>query len=173
MVIDIRIIPEGHSEVSQETDLGDLKKDLPPLCGKISGSAAIDRMGTDLYIHLQFHGTFELECSRCVEGFRFPVDGDIRAIAKERAGKHSPEGEVDLESIDIFYDNRDLTLDLNSLIYEEIMIALPLKPLCSESCKGLEKYTVGASSFEKGADGKKEVDPRWDALKKLQIQKGF
>jgi uncharacterized protein len=171
MVIDIRTIPEGHSVLSQETGLGTFKDDLPLLCGKISCNAAIDRTGQVFYIHLQFHCIYKLECSRCLEPFSFPVDGDLRVVVKEQLGKHRPaheeEGE---EAVDYFYDSRDLTLDLSPSIYEEIMIAFPLKPLCSENCKGFEIYKDTTASAKQNAQGKTEVDPRWAALKKLKKQ---
>jgi uncharacterized protein len=168
MVIDIRTIPEGHSVVSRETDLGGLKNDLSGLCGKISASAAIDRTGSDLYVHLQFRCTYKLECSRCLEFFNFPVEGDLRIVAREQAGKHGVEiPEEAREPADCFYDSRDPVLDLTPSIYEEIMVAFPLKPLCSENCKGLEKYIDIAISGERE---KKEIDPRWAALRKLKKQ---
>jgi uncharacterized protein len=169
MVIDIRTIPEGHSELVQETDLGAFKDDLPLLCGTISCNAAIDRNGPDLYIHLQFHCMYELECSRCLEPISFPVDGDARVVVKELPGKHGAAHEEE-ESVDYFYDSRNLTLDLSPSIYEEIMIAFPLKPICSESCKGFDIYKDTAASAKQNVQEKTEVDPRWAALKKLKKQ---
>jgi uncharacterized protein len=170
MVIDIRTIPEGHSALSQETDLGTFKDDLPLLCGKISCNAAIDRTGPVLAIHLQFHCMYELECSRCLAPFSFPVDGDLRVVVKEQAGKHGVafEEEDGEAPVDYFYDSRNLTIDLSPSIYEEIMVAFPLQPLCSETCKGFEKYTNAATSGERNTKDPPEVDPRWEALKKLK-----
>ena len=169
MVIDIRTIPEGHSELSQETDLETFRDDLPLLCGKISCNAAIDRTGPVLYFHLQFHCMYKLECSRCLEPFSFPVDGDLRIVVKEQPGKHGAAGEEE-DAVDYFYDSRNFTLDLNPSIYEEIMIAFPLQPLCSESCKGFEIYTDTTTSAIRNVREKTEVDPRWAALKKLKKQ---
>lgn len=169
MVIDIRTIPEGHSELFQETDLGTFKDDLPLLCGKISCKAAIDRTGPVLYIHLQFHCMYELECSRCLKPFSFPVDGDLRVVVKEQPGKHSAAHEED-DAVDYFYDSRNFTLDLSPSIYEEIMVTFPLQPLCSESCRGFEIYTDTAASAKQNVQEKTEVDPRWAALGKLKKQ---
>jgi uncharacterized protein len=169
MVIDIRTIPEGHSELSQETGLETYKDELPSLCGKILCNAAIDRTGPVLAIHLQFYCTYELECSRCVKPFNFPVDGDVWIVVKEKPGKHGvafeEEGE---ESVDYFYDSRNFTLDITPSIYEEIMIAFPLQPLCSENCRGFEAFPDPATSGKLNAKDKKEVDPRWEVLKRLK-----
>ena len=168
MVIDIRTIPEGHSILSRETDLGELQNDLPEVCGKILSKAAIDRSGSDLYIHLQFHCSYKLECSRCLEPIYFPVDGDLRVTVKEQAGKHGPVS--DDESIDYFYDSRNFNVDLGPSIYEEISVSFPLKPLCSENCRGVEKFAEATAPADRKAGEKKEIDPRWAALKNLKKQ---
>ena len=167
MIIDIRTIPPGHSELSQSTDLDALKEDLPPFSKKISCRAQIDHSGADLFIHLQFDGVFDLECSRCLKHFKCPIKGDLRLIVKEQPGKFGPV--LDDESVDFYYDSRHPQVDLSPAIYDEIMTALPLKPLCSDDCKGIELHdkqiTVG---FEDQPKKKDEIDPRWEALKKLK-----
>jgi uncharacterized protein len=170
MVIDIRAIPEGHSELSRETDLGTFKDELPLLCGKVSCNAAIDRTDPLLAIHLKFHCIYELRCSRCLEPFCFPVDGDVRIVIQEQQGRYGVvfEKEEGEESVDYIYDSRNLTLDLTPSIYEEIMVAFPLKPLCSETCKGIDNYTDTAISRQSSIKDAIEVDPRWEGLKKLK-----
>jgi uncharacterized protein len=165
MVIDIRTIPEGHSVLSQETDLGTLKNDLPLLCGTISCNAEVDRNGPAIYIHLRFHCTYELECSRCLEPFCFPIDGDMRVVVKEQEGKHSGDAN---EDYDYSYNNRDFIIDISPSIYEEIMIDFPLKPLCSENCRGFENNTNTRLSAQQKAADTMEIDPRWAVLKKLK-----
>lgn len=158
MVLDIRTIPAGRSSVRQTADLDDYKTDLPDFSEKISCEAAIDRSGEVLYVHLRFNGTFMLECSRCCALFAYPLSGELRLVVKEQPGKFGPA--ADDESADFYYDSRHLDVDLGPAIYEEIMTSLPLKPLCSEECKGI--------ALENAGGGKTEIDPRWEALKKLK-----
>jgi uncharacterized protein len=79
----------------------------------------------------------ELVCSRCLEPFRLPVDGpfDIRYLPASEA---SAEAEREIEEEDLetsFY--RDDQIDLNELLREQFYLALPMKPLCRDDCKGL------------------------------------
>jgi uncharacterized protein len=159
MVLDIRTIPPGHSAVTQETGLEAYEADLPPLSGKISCEADIDRMGEFLYVHLRFKGELSLECSRCVGIFAYPVSGALRLVVKEQPGRYGPS--QDDETVDFFYDSRHSDVDLGPAIYEEIMTTLPIKPLCSEECKGIEFKSAGSK--------KEEIDPRWEALKKIKL----
>jgi uncharacterized protein len=159
MVLDVRAIPSGHSVVSQITGLDAFKDDLPPLSGKVLCEAVIDRMGQLLHVQLLFSGALSLECSRCVGVFAFPVAGTLRLVVKEVPGRYGPS--QDDESVDFYFDSRHPDVDLGSAIYEEIMTTIPIKPLCSEECKGIEI---------KGAAGgpKEEFDPRWEVLRKIR-----
>jgi len=79
----------------------------------------------------------ELECGRCLEPFVVPVDStfELRYVA---AAANAGEGEREVAEDDLttaFY--KDEQLDLGELMHEQFMLALPMKPLCSESCKGL------------------------------------
>jgi len=79
----------------------------------------------------------ELLCSRCLEPFRMPVDSsfDLRFLpATEMTADEEREvQEADLETS--YY--RDDQIDLNELLREQFYLALPMKPLCAEGCKGL------------------------------------
>src|SRR5688572_6534465 len=83
----------------------------------------------------------ELDCSRCLEPFKLPVDRefDLRFLP---AGAAEPETdddeETEVEDDDVaitFY--RDEQIDLNELLREQFYLALPMKPLCSAGCKGI------------------------------------
>jgi uncharacterized protein len=83
----------------------------------------------------------ELACSRCLEPYVLPVDRafDLRYLP---AGAAEPEkdddDEAEVEDDDVamtFY--RDEQIDLNELLREQFYLALPMKPLCSEGCKGI------------------------------------
>jgi uncharacterized protein len=79
----------------------------------------------------------ELPCSRCLEPFRLPVDAaiDVRYFP---ASELSSEGERELseEDVDVSY-YRDDQIDLTELLREQFYLALPMKPLCREECRGL------------------------------------
>ena len=79
----------------------------------------------------------ELGCSRCLEPFTLPVDAtfDLRYLP---SSEMSTEAERELQDEDVetsYY--RDDQIDLNELMREQFYLALPMKPLCWEDCKGL------------------------------------
>jgi uncharacterized protein len=79
----------------------------------------------------------ELPCSRCLEPFRLPVDRsfDLRYLPQSEASTE-PESEVAEEDLETSFYRGD-QIDLNELLREQFYLALPMKPLCREECKGL------------------------------------
>jgi uncharacterized protein len=81
--------------------------------------------------------TLEQSCSRCLEPFRQTVDSafDVRYLPQsENIGRDEREVEED-DLSDAFY--RDEQIDLRQLMEEQFYLALPMKPLCRDDCKGL------------------------------------
>jgi len=113
------------------------------------------------------NGELELMCGRCLEPFSMPVAGsfDLRYVPRtENAGEGEREvGEDDLATA--FYD--DDRIDLSELIAEQFHLALPMKPLCAEVCKGLcPQCGTNLNTGTCSCDSKWE-DPRLAALKAL------
>jgi uncharacterized protein len=80
---------------------------------------------------------FGLECGRCLEPFEMPFDAtfDLRYVPQEQ---NAGEGEREIAEDDLttaFY--REGMLDIIDLLREQFQLALPMKPLCAEGCRGL------------------------------------
>ena len=112
-------------------------------------------------------GELELTCGRCLEPFTLPVAGafDLRYVPRaENVGEGEREvGEDDLTTA--FYD--DDQIDLSELIAEQFHLALPMKPLCSEGCKGLCPHCGTNLNTGTCSCSEKWEDPRLAALKSL------
>jgi uncharacterized protein len=163
MVIDVRLVPEGRSVMEQETALSEYSGDLPPFISPLLCRAELDRMDGVIVVSLRFDGEFEVECARCLKPVGAAVGGDMRLVLKEMPGKHGPA--LDDESADFFFDAVDSLADLGPALYDEIMISLPMMPLCSEGCAGAWVASEEAPAAE---GGEREVDPRWAGLLKLK-----
>jgi uncharacterized protein len=112
-------------------------------------------------------GELELTCGRCLEPFTLPVasDFDLRYVPRtENVGEAESEvGEDDLTTA--FYD--DDQIDLSGLVSEQFHLALPMKPLCSENCRGLCPH-CGTNLNTGSCDCRSTwEDPRLAALKAL------
>ena len=108
----------------------------------------------------------ELGCSRCLEPFQLPVDAsfDVRYLPQsENAGAEREVEEDDLS--DGFY--RDEQIDLGQLMEEQFYLALPMKPLCRDDCKGLCPYCGTNLNLEHCECQVRWEDPRLAGLKAL------
>ena len=114
-----------------------------------------------------FRTLLELDCSRCVEPFLVPVEAsfDLRYLPQAaNAGEGEREvGEEDLATA--YY--RDGVLDVVELLREQLQLALPMKPLHDESCRGLCPVCGGNLNRTDCGHSPKWEDPRLAALKGL------
>ena len=112
----------------------------------------------------------ELDCSRCVEPFTLPVDRDfdLRYLPSTAAEpvKEDEDAEIEVDDVSMtFY--RDEQIDLDELLREQFYLALPMKPLCSEACKGICPQ-CGTNRNTAPCDCNPQwEDPRLAGLKKL------
>lgn len=81
----------------------------------------------------------ELECSRCLKKFKRPL---VTKVEEEYVRDPLPtpqkkSKELELKPEDFVYPiGPDNSLDLGETIRQNLMLALPIKTLCREACKG-------------------------------------
>jgi uncharacterized protein len=126
----------------------------------------VDRQDVGRYrVNGHLSSELELTCSRCLEPFTLPVTTsfDLRYVPRTQ---NVGEGEQEVEEDDLttaFYS--DDRIDLGELITEQFQLALPMKPLCSDDCRGLcpqcgTNLNTGSCNCDR-----QWVDPRLAALK--------
>ncbi|MEW6619941.1 MAG: DUF177 domain-containing protein [bacterium] len=79
-----------------------------------------------------------LQCSRCLEDFNFKLNRDFKIDLYETKCEKTEDygGELQVEDIErIFY--RQDNINLMEQIREQIILSLPIKPICQENCQGL------------------------------------
>lgn len=116
------------------------------------------------------HVTAELKmaCSRCLKPVGFGVDKDVDL-------EYWPDPKVEKEEeISLSYDElsigfyRDDQLDLSGVISEQIVLEIPMKPVCDEACQGLCPQCGADLNETVCACEPVTSDPRWDALLDLR-----
>ncbi|MBA4418395.1 MAG: hypothetical protein C0392_10875 [Syntrophus sp. (in: bacteria)] len=97
----------------------------------------VKKIGDVIVIRGSIGCTLSLICGKCLEEFLFPVDAflDIELVPITLMPSAS-EIELKGEELDVNYYEGD-EIDPDPFVYEEIMLSIPLKLVCRESCKGL------------------------------------
>ncbi len=127
--------------------------------GTIVCHAEIEKFQFQIFLHVKYACTVHQECSRCLKIFKCPVQGTCDIILQD---KNAPQ-DLGTDEVDYYFSDRDTSIDIRQSLYDEAMINLSIKPLCSEKCRGVEGFITDTRD-EKG----KAVDPRWEALRKLK-----
>ena len=134
--------------------------------GRVHVSLAIRKQSG--FFELLFHseGTVIIPCDRCLDEMSQSIDADNRLIVKL--------GAVNSEEDDIITVSEDEgILDLSWIIYEFIVLAIPIKHVhapgkCNPAMSHvLEELSADRSSDEESAQ---PLDPRWSKLAELNIK---
>lgn len=123
--------------------------------------------GGDGEIRVKGHLAVEMEadCDRCLEPARFPVDSDFELFyTPVTEGPVNEEVALDSSEAEIgFYEGDGI--ELNDVLREYVLLALPMQRVCREDCKGICP-TCGQNRNLKDCDCQAvPQDDRWAALK--------
>ena len=117
----------------------------------------------------------QLECGRCLEPFEIAIDNpfELRYVPHVDAaadGEEGAERQVAEDDLTTAFYKED-SIDLGELMHEQFVLALPMKPLCAETCRGLCVHCGTNLNKETCACAPQWTDPRLAALKGLLDRK--
>ncbi len=94
----------------------------------------IERTGEEYLLRGDLKGSVVTTCARCLEPATLPLDVPVIVTYAET---EAPAGkEEDAEDEDIL-PIEDGVIDVGSEIRDELLLALPMRPLCREDCAGI------------------------------------
>jgi len=107
--------------------------------GNLDWAASAERAGAEIRITGKLDATVELACSRCLEPARVQVSKPFDLFFRERdEAMFDEDEEVELHEKDTrtaFFTGTKLAI--GDILREQILLALPMKILCTVDCKGL------------------------------------
>jgi len=138
MQLDVARIREPHLRVERTEDPSAFAgQDAYRVAAPVQLVLDIQKDKDKLRLRGRVRATIHVECSRCLEPLPVPVDGQFDLLyLPESAAPEGPEQELADEDVDTAY-YRDGIIDLAELVREQLYLALPMKPLCREDCRGL------------------------------------
>jgi uncharacterized protein len=93
------------------------------------------RAGLDLFFQGSLRGEIVGTCARCLEEYPFPLDRRFRFVLTPRVAAVDDSEAAEKDIARTTYEGDEV--DLTPLVYEEALLALPTRPLCAETCRGL------------------------------------
>lgn len=132
-------------------------------------SLQVDRDGDVVYVRGSLEARVPLVCSRCLEPFDMTVEPavDTRLLpAVTERGEDVLERELGVDDLETdVYDHG--VLEVGRVVETETSLAVPMKPLCQEGCRGLCPVCGGNRNLTPCACEVSAPDPRWAPLSKL------
>lgn len=140
-----------------ESSLGNYlitKKDFPKLTVASTGSKKYLVTGSGCV-------TLAIPCGRCLEDVEYEIAIEIERDLDFNLPEGSDERIEEMNYINGYH------LDVDQLVYSEILLNLPFRVLCKEECKGL--CFVCGHNLNKGECGcnREQLDPRMSVIQDI------
>jgi uncharacterized protein len=138
--------------------------------GPLDWAVSAERAGTEIRITGTLDTTLEIMCSRCLEPARIRVSKPFDLFFRERDELMFDEDqEIELHEQDTrtaFFTGKKLAI--GDILREQILLALPMKALCTIDCKGL--CPTCGTNLNSGSCGcpKEEFSPHMDSLLEIK-----
>jgi len=123
------------------------------------------KSGHDVVVHGTLDAKLTVPCARCLEPFTLPVHSDLSVLyvpaSKSKTDAETGETELgldDAEADTLPYDGETVVLD--DLTRDELVLGVPMIPLCSEGCPGMSPAPQPRPEAGAKSPPEKEIDPR-------------
>jgi DUF177 domain-containing protein len=106
------------------------------------------------------------DCDRCMEPARFPIDGDFELFYRPISEDLGEETVIDESEAELgFYEGNGI--ELNDVLREYVLLALPMQRVCRPDCQGICPVCGQNRNQQLCACHTESADDRWEALKNL------
>jgi len=129
----------------------------------------VRRKGKEVELRGKLDAKLEAPCARCLQPVEIPISAEfterfVRAVSWAAEEQHElHEDDLNLA----VFDGEGIELD--DLVREEFLLAVPAAVLCREDCKGLCPICGVDKNLNDCQCESNEVDSRWQKLKELQM----
>ena len=136
---------------------------------QVEGEVTLTRTNRSILVNGQLRTALEVACGRCLTHFTYPLALHIEeeyfpSTDMVSGAPLPPPDEPGSFTIDEHH-----TIDLTEALRQYALLAVPMKPLCTEDCAGLcpdcgQNLNRGNCNCRPD-----EIDPRWTVLKQANL----
>jgi uncharacterized protein len=164
MKIIVSDIPEEG--LAQEMDLMLSIENNEPV-ESVHISLRVNKYGKRVMLDGDAGVSVSLVCGRCLKSFTYPLSVDFHEEYVPAPDLVEEEHELTNDELTLNYYTND-EIDLDGFIREQLIVSIPIKPLCNADCSGICPM-CGKDLNEGSCECKREViDPRLSPLKKIK-----
>ncbi len=107
---------------------------------------------------ISLHGWVQVPCDRCLESLQVQISNTSSFVVKQST---SHEELSESEEV-IFYSHDQTELDISHILYEIIMVSMPLKKVHDDKV-----CNSSITSYITKQTKEQTIDPRWESLKNI------
>jgi uncharacterized protein len=125
----------------------------------------ISKSGNDVVVRGHLTADLTIPCARCLESVKLRIDQSLTALMIPASDLRTAKNEEDMfpEELDVVTYSGD-TIALDDLVRDELLLEIPMIPLCSEDCPGMSPPPIHAA----GGTPEASIDPRLAPLLRLK-----
>jgi uncharacterized protein len=169
----INTIPEEGLNLQFHKD-GNWFRDLLPEKEKSDFSiqgvevfCAVKKILENVFIDGNLETSVTLNCCRCLEITHLPVKSNFRYTLIPAEDRLTEEEELIPEDLEYGYYQDDV-IDLDALIFEQIVLQIPIRVLCTDTCKGFCPHCGTNLNMARCNCHAEFIDERLAVLKKFK-----
>ncbi len=102
----------------------------------IAVDVSYHRAGLDVFVEGEVRAEILGTCARCLAEYTFPLEAAVALVLTPAAAATPHTGPLREDDIGLAEYEGD-EIDLTPLVHEQTLLALPIRALCTEECRGL------------------------------------
>jgi len=170
MFVDIAQIPAEGLDINfcEDGDFLDPSGGRVSLLRPVEALLHLSRSPAGVCVRGQVSSDLRLHCSRCNELFTLPVREGFE-VEYRKPPEASGDGEYELgaDELDISFLEEE-KINVVGLVRENVLLALPVQPLCHDDCRGLCPRCGANLNRGPCPCSTTHRDPRWGKLESLR-----
>ena len=124
----------------------------------------LDKAGSQIYLRASVQTTGIFPCDRCITDFTTPLASSYQMYYVTEGSDYGHMDPTEVQVVSPGFSVIDLTDDVR----QTVLLSVPFKLLCSETCKGLCSRCGKNLNKESCSCTESSADPRWEKLRSLQ-----
>ena len=127
----------GVLQLSFNADDIEFEKDAPKFQEPLVFKLRLQRTGKYVEVDGHLDAVVGLNCGRCLQDFELSLSESFSVTFVPRGNEDEPEEEVELDADELgLVTYVDETIELHDTLQEQLLMAVPISPLCHEDCLG-------------------------------------
>lgn len=162
--------PFAHTYAEDELSL---EEEYARLTGETTIEGRAARKGVEINLGGRIGARVEAACDRCLRPLTLPLDIEFSEFFTPLRPEEDRGEETELKPDDLHlsvYEGDEI--DVDDLVREQVLLALPVQFVCREDCKGLCQKCGADLNEGECQCPQGEIDPRWAALADFKSRDG-